>query len=1256
MNMMTPKIANLEDIKHLIERGSLIKVVYDTEIYNLNKQFPGIYDIGHHIKDLAGNEIGAPVHYLKQPKDALHSLVSNLITRTFPEDHPEAVDFKTFVGKMLQTLDHPYEYTWERYRDEQTIKFKNKGNQKVNTATVRLFPVKNKDGEIEHVRLHEGGKRISYEVPEYSQNYNYVSIDADGSETKWRRTNASAEMRGYANTSADDPWIWPTLYMGLSPEVFKTHTKAENKVRVDVLKAMQAIYKWGPRGEDGIKAGRRTHPVSGKEVVSFKQADILAANTHNEGQFHTRGASMPNRSNYEPDQAHGTKADTQGTSAGEDLLIRADREMYKHFEMLGDPKYAKEFAMKGTAAEPRHFSSQPLRAFIRYDLENEITSHLGMGIETDERYGNRGNLVMVKLNTDWDSLTYQGKKILDIKHKETLKKAISSLLFNKFGKVDSLVEATHLKKTPMLWEGDKALKRGAHSQEEYDLALRNRSKMRKNRNFMEALMEVYEDRMPAISPVMDTPNPLDEQLMFNFVGGLDYFETPTSSGKIRKIRRPEDFDEVMKKRVQDPQERAYYHADLEWEMALKNDHLLHDLIRPHAIEFCSPAESEKELARFNDILSKTGSKIRKYNSRPNTGHIARPSYIIPELVTLRPSRQRDDDALQSVFNDASQTRTKSAPTNQQEAQQYITQLRFQALWSEYNNDQSFRFNDYNRFVEIVDRDGHAMPWEAYDSLAPDECHAHWKNGDFDIRLQKIEGHTTRRLARMMCESGEIDALMQNFAELARASKSQEEKQDFVEKIKCLHHHKALYHARATFMMHGYPNTNPEKQPFLTIARARMQAHEILQNLKMGKLHQAGIDDIGALEFMADHKDEAERICVAYLEYLDRKEIEMPPPTREQYLMLGIDPDMKDPLPHIRYTVDPEKVITLDCPDGAAREPLTHSKIGSTFIIAELPVGMDAKKLQKALDKPDAKLVIAGMKTGERRLAAKAKVMPLWPKDQDDNYSDEMAAFAKHFVNIGRSPTSDRSRLVIIKAEELPLVAGLRGDKGMVDPSLQALNVPFEPRRKTFLAMLSKKLGNVDQPVTGLVLRNDDIKQELGRGPIRIRETDNDGITGREFQHEVSRIVSVNMKKFMAAYEVTSKGAVNMADYDLEMSRGAGFDDKAEMNQYVGIINNHERYGYNTKLEMFDSLIEMFAKNRHKVMQTPEKYNVTIIDLKKETSLNDLRATMVYFDLYNRPHAALEREYDAPGKAQKSGAAKTVLYTGVYPGVSPEHEL
>lgn len=1250
------KVAKHADIEHLKERGSLIKVVYDTEIYNLNKQFPGIYDIGFHIKDLAGNEIGAPVMYLKQPKDALHSLVSNLITRTFPEDHPSAVDFKTFVGKMAQVLDRPYEYTWDRYRDEQQIKYINRGKQVVNEQTVRLFPVTNDDGSPQHIRLHDGGKRVSYQVPDYSENWNYEEIQPDGQRTRWRRLEASAEMRGYANTSADDPWIWPTLYMGMYPEVFKTHTKAEHKYRVDVLKAALGVYLWGPRGENGLKAGTRFHPVKGKDVISFKQADLLVANTRNEGAFNNRGAHMPNGSNYEPAQAHGTRADTQGTSAEEGLLRRIDMDLYKHFEMLADPDYARNFLMKNSVdmATHRHFNTHPLRAFVRYDLENGPSSHLGMCIATDERYGNRSNAVMLKLDTDWDNLTYNGQKILDIKNKATLKKAISAILFNKFGKLDSPIEITHLKKTPMVWDGEKAVKRGAHSQEEYELALRNRSKIRKNKNFMEALMEVYEAKIPDIDPLMDTMNPLDEQLMFNFIGRPGYFETPAAQGKIQKVRAPEqDFE--GKFRLRDAQDEVFYHAELEWNAALKNDHLLHNLLRPHAIEWCSEHEASRELARFNGVLSHVHSELNRYNKRENTGHLPRANYTIPQLETPKPSRKNRDEAdtLHGYFNDSSRVRYRKTPENQDEAKAYLTQLRFHALWADYNNDQSFRFNDHNWHVEVVDRDGHAQPWEVYQSTPKDLRREKWKNGDFDVRIQSVEGHSIRRLARMMVESGEMDALIQNFALLAKESQSTKEKAEHIEKIKCLHHHKSLYMARAAFMLHGYPHINPEKQHFLTIPKARIQAHELLQNLKMGKLHQAGIDDIGALEFLADHKDEAERIIVSYLDYLDKKEAEIPPPSREQYLMLGIDPDTQDALPFIRYNVNPENIVTLTCPDGIAQEPLSHPQIGANFIIAELPAGMSARKLQKTLDESGAQLIIAGEKTGERRLAAKAKVMPIWSAEDDNYHRDELIALRNHYQNIGKQPPANRAHLAIIKVEELPLVGGLRGDGKFVNPALQAINIPAIAGKETFLAMVSKKLGNVSEHITGLVLRDEDIKQSLDKGAVRIREMHEKGLSGREFEHEITRIVRINMKKFMAACDALAHGPVDMNAIDLEKARDYGFADKAEMNQYIGILGNHDRYGYSTRLEMQDSLIALFAKNRHKVMQNPEKFHVTVIDLKKDKSLNDLRASMVYFDLYRRPHAAIERQYDAPEKTQKPDAPKTMLYSGSYPGVSPE---
>lgn len=155
----------------------------------------------------------------------------------------------------------------ERYRDEQKIKYVNKGHQKENEETVRLFPLEDENGETIHVRLHEGGRRVSFQVPDHSENWNYIEIDDSGNETKWRKTYASAEMRGYANTTADDPWIWSTLYMAMFPEIYKTHTKNEHKFRQDLFPAMVGHILWGDKGENGLKPGTRYHPI--KEKTSY---------------------------------------------------------------------------------------------------------------------------------------------------------------------------------------------------------------------------------------------------------------------------------------------------------------------------------------------------------------------------------------------------------------------------------------------------------------------------------------------------------------------------------------------------------------------------------------------------------------------------------------------------------------------------------------------------------------------------------------------------------------------------------------------------------------------------------------------------------------------------------------------------------------------------------------------------------------------------------------------------------------------------
>ncbi len=1244
--MAKQKIAKLADIKHLRDRGSLIKFTYDTEIYNLDKTFPGIYDFGALIEDLAGNEIGAPVHYLKQPKDSLHSIVSNLITRSFPEDHPDAVDFKTFTGKIAHTLDRFYEYTWERYRDEEKIKYVNKGHQKVNEETVRLFPVEDENGNIQHIRLHEGGRRISYQVPDHSEDWNYIQEDENGKKTKWRKPYASAEMRGYANTTADDPWIWSTLYMACFPEIYKTHTKNEHKFRQDLFPAMVGHILWGDKGENGLKPGSRYHPVKGKNVISLKQSDFIPANARNEGPFHERGVHLRDGSDYDPDQAHGTIADVRGTSASENRARDVNPEIAKHFELMADPAYARQFIMKGAASERNGFRDRPLLAFGRYNLEDGLTSHLGICIETDERYGNRSNAIMLKVDADWNNVCDdKGRSILDIKHKATLKKLIKSHIFNKFGKSDSLLEITHTKKTPKVYDGEKALKSGAHTQEQYNLALRNAGKIRKNANFREAIMEVYQEGIPQMKALMDRPNPLDDELKDNFTGKPNYFEIADQNGKIRVI---------------DERNEVYEHALNEWNTALNNDHLLHNLIRPHAIEWCSESEAEQELERFNKVLAKVRSEFegtKGYNNRENRGANERPPIIIPPVkVTDQNDSGNDDGSLSRIFAQEAQMTELKKPMTQAQAQAYITQLRFQALWADYNDDPSFRFNDNSWRVEIIDRDGQVMNWHAYHALTGKDRSDKWKNGDIDIRLQPIDGLSVRRIARMMYESGELEQLINNFADLAKNCDLETEeglatKDDYIEKIKCLYQHKELYEARCAFMLHGYPNINPEKQPFLTIDKAKIQAHEILQNLKIGKLHQCGIDDIGALEFMADHKDEAEKVLTRYLAYLDQKAKDVPPPTPEQYRMLGIDPVSGDAMPFIKYNVDPQKIVEITCPDGHAQTPLSHDDIGSMFTIIELPKGMNAAKLSKALEKSDNDLVMVGETTGERRLAAKAKILALWPEEEDQYFQNELDYFNKSYQDIDKAPPKDRTRLAIVKMEDNPPVAGLRGDGNFVNTNLQTLHIPDTPSRKTFMGILNRKLGIVQEEITGLIVRSDDLKQPIEKGQIRIREMAGSSLTGREIEHTVTKSMTFNMKRVMSAFTLLEETPdLDITNLSLEQARDAGFSDKAEMAQYITAFHAHTRYGYTSKLDMYDSLIAMFTKNRQNVMQAPEKYNLTVVDLKKDVNLSDLKNTMVYFDLYNRPKASISESVTLGRNIDRENTP--YLYSGAYPGKEP----
>lgn len=372
-------------------------------------------------------------------------------------------------------------------------------------------------------------------------------------------------------------------------------------------------------------------------------------------------------------------------------------------------------------------------------------------------------------------------------------------------------------------------------------------------------------------------------------------------------------------------------------------------------------------------------------------------------------------------------------------------------------------------------------------------------------------------------------------------------------------------------------------------------------------------------------------------------------------MLGIDPVTGDPLPFIKYNVNPKKTVEITCPDSLVDTPLSNDEVGSCFTIIELPEGMSAHKLNSKLKNKNNDLVLVANKTGERRLAAKAKILPLWDEDQDHHFEKELDRFRKSHNDIDSKLPTKRERLAIVKMEDNPPIAGLRGDRKFVDTNLQALHMPDNSSRRLFLGMLSRKLGNVKERIAGnCIVPSEDLKQPIEKGAIRIREMNNDELSGREIEHEVTKVSQLNMRRVMAAFALLEdKRDAHASAYDLDGVRELGFNDKAELNQYISAFNNHSRYGYTSKLDMYDSMIGLFTKNRQDVMKAPEKYNVTVIDLRKDIKASDLRATMAYFDLYNRPKASISEHVTSAKKLEKGKAA--YLYAGAYPGQAPAHE-
>lgn len=1137
------KIAKKADVWHLVQRGELTRMYYDSETGGLNRFYPGMLSFGGDLTDIAGNELHNFDYLSRCPSDTVPSPIALLVNRLKPEDLDKGDAPHIFAGKVAWLFRKAHEYLWDACTESTEIE-----HESGKTEEVRLYPleVDHEDGStsIEYVRVHNGGRDISYRVDNPHEEWSYR--DDEGC---WRRVRAATGARGYNNANADDRWLWSTWFMAGLPDTFLTHTKKERKYRVDNFPLTIMMHLFGPQNEEGIRLGTRTNPLNPDESLpSLQLSKIMQANTRSESTRRgvREGVTNPDGSRYEEEESHGARYDARATRGLDDYERMIAPDLMQLVEECADIELMKSLLMEDRDDK----SDRPLLGFGRYRFPSAPTKHMGLCVGIDEMYGDWRQAVLLCL----DGLQ------IDPKNPERIRTADGKDLFNlsademaimmqgQFKGGQSLFETIHLKKTPMVVPKDMALDAGANHGRSPDELEALRRLIVTNRSFLHTVMLAYEKNLPNMSYLHDSANPLPDELALLAVGELDFYKVKTPEGRTVILDKDSD---------------VYFHASNRWDSARRIDSALKRAIEPDPVEWM---DDEESLAAFSGKIKKIRKDLEKY--------------------------QQHVDAADTRSLPNAPMRSFRTP---EQARDYLRSLRWEVLWSAYNNSEHFAFFDYSRHFRITDRNGHEVAWDDYVNMDHQDRRQKWERGELNIVFESLD-LTPQIIVRMMYESGDLDRMEEILKQKADKALTRSSGTKFREQLACLDEWRAFYEARIAYLNFGPPNEAPKDHRAGSIRKGLEELENVENNIRMardGKKVVVSEHEMGAYEQLTsgEGKHQAEAIINGWrARFEPRLAQERYQLTGDRMLAMGLDPLTGWPMPHARYEYPAEffPPFTLEVPDTHIENPLKHPRLGNKVLMVQLPA--DLKHMQKWF-RQGGQLALKGSETGTPYLAAKPVIMPLWDESMDGYFSEIMAQARAGYTDSGRNLPKNRDRLALLAVEDLPLLANTR----IPDLGKPVVKVPHRPARNDFVAMVSPLLGNrakTDGVIKGLMIR------DYGHAPVpgvtRFRELDADGEeTGREVEARVTKVRRLSLAGLKAEVE------------------SGKFTDKMA-----------RRYGYSGTLQMIDEVSGWF------------------VNLKKDP--NDPGNTLFVLDFNKADKSTMT--YFAPGKKIVATVARDTLLT------------
>lgn len=902
---------------HHVRLGRLILTKLDIEATDKTWRTAEITRAAMRIYDLSLNLLDGFVIDVKVPERVTISPEAALITRYKAEDmrssrrEPPQIAvakiydaLKTSPVRLWDVLGE-WSKTHPELIDQKRVRIPGRTG-KVSDILVRHMPLRDNEGNVvRHVRVHEGGKAISYladkdEKPDYRD-------ESGGWKIKTRANTIGRLNLGYNSVSFDNQLLAAAAHRANFPskEVFFVNRRGLGNDSADVLTMALASHFFSMNGRERIVLGKTfNHEISQKRI-SAKLDQIMDVNTRpenpelgiKEGVRVGKGAKHDRKKGHnDPDY------DNDKTVGLYKYLRENDSNLVRQVELCADVEYLRsymtqdredtEFKEAAIASDKsRGFPiSNPLRCIVtsRDSKDGEVYEAVPViVVGADERHGKFNRVLCMRADIDYRSYRYKGKSLLEMPPPE-----IVAMMKEQSRKPGAIFHEHHLKKRHKVAFGiETGLKAGLAPGFDRDSLTAIRDYVTSyvddnDRLFTDKVMEAYATKHPFWYEADKIPIPYPEEEIYTPFESNTYYAVKLKDGQV--VRLPN----LITARIHD----ARNHINAQITDTVKR------ILKPQPLEWERTYESSQAYIAVREKVEKDLSKYQSY----------RPDPLVLPAIHHDQENAGPADVMVTLLNDRLTLMEKIQDLSKApEIQQLVESEISGKVWQRLPYDRLVTMPEH----ELVNLDDH---------------------GRLRVVFEENPSHPTYRYAlRQMADMGYKSLLTSGERGFLKAET-------------------ALY-------VHGLPyEADPEKQRIPSALKTLKRISEIRNNLRMGKIHLAAArpEEKGVYQIFAEEPQLAESILAGLEKDCCQRMKAYPFKDREK-LKMGFNPISGEPILKIKYEIPGKDYLIVRIPDALLENPAKDNRLGhSCVLVPDNPRIRNAKHI-----------VLQGAQTGRLFYAA-----------------------------------------------------------------------------------------------------------------------------------------------------------------------------------------------------------------------------------------------------------------------------------------------